>query len=109
MSEFVCITVEDSKKDSFACAIADVVCWMDGFQAGGGTYSPGSLGALRDLRGVIDRAYATIPPQGNPALRRLTMMIIDIVRSHTPKEIHAKHAAQMFNEICALLEKASKQ
>ena len=63
MSDFKSFVIRNDKKDSFCDALADVLCWLDGFQAGGGTYSPGSTNTLRDLRDTIERAYDSIPPQ----------------------------------------------
>lgn len=37
------------KVESYTYALSDLLCWMDGFKAAGGVYSPGSLDALRDL------------------------------------------------------------
>lgn len=33
----------------YVWAMADVLCWLDGFQAAGKDYSPGSLEILREL------------------------------------------------------------
>lgn len=30
-------------------ALSDILCWLDGFKAGGGVYFPDSTEALRDL------------------------------------------------------------
>jgi hypothetical protein len=37
------------KVENASLALSDILCWMDGFLAGGGTYNPGSLECLRDL------------------------------------------------------------
>ena len=33
----------------YADSLSDIICWMEGFQAGGGRYSPQSIDPLRDL------------------------------------------------------------
>lgn len=35
--------------ESVTYALSDLLCWMDGFKAAGGVYSPDSLGVLREL------------------------------------------------------------
>ena len=40
---------QPNKAERFSMALSDVICWMDGFKAGGGVYSPGSIEDLRDL------------------------------------------------------------
>ena len=37
------------KCERFSWALSDIICWMDGFRSGGGTYSPNSIEVLRDL------------------------------------------------------------
>lgn len=41
------------KLDAYSFALSDLLCWMDGFTAAGGTYSPGTLETLRDLNCAI--------------------------------------------------------
>jgi hypothetical protein len=63
MPRFKCLTITNEDKDRFDYALSDILCWLNGFTQGGGTYSPESQNTLRDLRDVIRRAYETIPPQ----------------------------------------------
>lgn len=44
------ITIEAKKLESVDHAIADFTCWMNGFMAAGGNYSPGSTHVLQDFR-----------------------------------------------------------
>jgi hypothetical protein len=37
------------RMDEFCYALSDLLCWMDGFKAAGGTFTPGSLEVIRDL------------------------------------------------------------
>lgn len=37
------------KVDSYCNAMSDVLCWLDGFRAAGGVYSPGTQETLRNL------------------------------------------------------------
>jgi len=40
---------QPDRVDEYCHALADLLCWMDGFRSAGGTYSPGSLEKIRDL------------------------------------------------------------
>ena len=35
--------------EEFAFALCDLLCWLDGFNAAGGSYSPGTKEVLREL------------------------------------------------------------
>lgn len=37
------------KAEQYSHALSDVLCWLDGFKAGGGVYFPDSTETLRDL------------------------------------------------------------
>ena len=41
------------KLDEFTFALSDFLCWIDGFRAGGGTYSPDSQESLRNLNDAL--------------------------------------------------------
>jgi hypothetical protein len=51
--------------ERFAFALSDVLCWLDGFKAGGGVYSPGSTEDLRDL----NRACKDMFPGGTTSTK----------------------------------------
>jgi hypothetical protein len=40
---------QPERVDKFCYALSDLLCWMDGFKAAGGQYSPGSIEVIRDL------------------------------------------------------------
>lgn len=42
-------------------ALSDIICWMDGFQAGGGVYSPQSIETLRNLNIALKNLYRETP------------------------------------------------
>ena len=42
--------------ERFDDALSDFMCWMGGFKAGGGKYSPGTEDSIRALRIVLNRA-----------------------------------------------------
>ncbi len=42
--------MSQAEQEKFDDALSDVICWLGGFQAAGGTYTPGSIEALRELR-----------------------------------------------------------
>lgn len=42
-----------AKLEGYTNALSDLLCWMDGFQAAGGKYSPSTLEVLRDLNCAI--------------------------------------------------------
>jgi hypothetical protein len=83
MSEFVSIALTKENQQRFDYALSDIMCWLDGFIAAGGKYAPDTQEVLRDLHGVIKRAYDTLPPvenkwSGNRArvVRNLTLQSI---------------------------------
>lgn len=39
--------------ERYSHALSDVLCWLDGFKSGGGTYSPGTEEVLRDLNCAV--------------------------------------------------------
>lgn len=51
--------LSEGDRERYDSALSDFMCWIDGFKAGGGTYSPGSEYVLRDLNAAIKRAYQT--------------------------------------------------
>lgn len=59
-----CLVISESKKDDYDNALSDFLCWISGFKAGGGTYSPGSEGVIMDLRDNVRRAYTTTNEEG---------------------------------------------
>lgn len=61
--KFYSIVVNESNHKKFDDALSDVLCWLDGYQAAGGTYSPGSVEVLRDLRARIIKGYNTQGPE----------------------------------------------
>jgi len=42
------------KLKSYRMAMADVICWLNGFKAAGGEYSPGSIEELRNLNDALE-------------------------------------------------------
>ena len=54
-----CITSAFRKEKSaaYSLALADVNCWLSGFVAAGGDYSPGTRETLKDLKNAIDRFF----------------------------------------------------
>ena len=44
---------QPEKLQAYSFALSDLLCWLDGFTAAGGTYSPGSEETLRDLNCAI--------------------------------------------------------
>lgn len=49
------VPFDPKELERFDFALSDVLCWMSGFKAAGGDYSPGTEGALRDLRDALRR------------------------------------------------------
>lgn len=41
------------KLEAYSYALSDLLCWLDGFTAAGGVYSPGTQEILRDLNCAI--------------------------------------------------------
>ncbi len=41
--------ITHKQAEGFSEALADIICWMDGFKAAGGVYYPDSIGVLRTL------------------------------------------------------------
>lgn len=41
--------LQPEKVDDYCNALSDVLCWLDGFKAGGGVYSPQTQESLRNL------------------------------------------------------------
>ena len=41
------------RMDEFCNAMADILCWLDGFKAGGGEYSPQTQESLRGLSDAL--------------------------------------------------------
>lgn len=62
MNSFKCVSIPDAEQQKYQWALADVLCWMNGFVQGGGEYSPETIYVLRDVQRMIERAYPTIPP-----------------------------------------------
>lgn len=44
---------QPDKVDSYCDAMADVLCWLQGFQAGGGIYGPATIETLRNLNDAL--------------------------------------------------------
>ncbi len=42
------------KLANYSFAMADVICWLAGFTAAGGSYSPGSIETLRNIKDAFD-------------------------------------------------------
>lgn len=63
MDKFYCVTIKEIHRERFEDALSDFLCWMDGYRAGGGLYSPCSVEDLRELRETLKAGYETIPPQ----------------------------------------------
>ncbi len=40
---------QPGKVDEYCNVMSDVLCWLQGFQAGGGKYHPGTIEILRNL------------------------------------------------------------
>lgn len=38
--KFVCVTISEYHQKRFDDALSDALCWLNGYVAGGGTYSP---------------------------------------------------------------------
>jgi len=49
---------QPEKVDSYCDAMADVLCWLQGFQAGGGEYGPGTIETLRNLNDALKSIQA---------------------------------------------------
>ena len=49
--------------EDISYALSDVLCWLDGFRAGGGSYSPGSHEKLRELNIKLKAALNENPPR----------------------------------------------
>lgn len=62
----MCLVIPLADKERFEDALSDVLCWLNGFKAGGGEYSPETQLVLRDLRDKIRLAYDTLPPLDDP-------------------------------------------
>ncbi len=45
--------LREEQMDHFCNAMSDILCWMDGFRAAGGTYAPGSIESLRQLSDAL--------------------------------------------------------
>jgi hypothetical protein len=41
--------ITEKEAENYSDALSDVLCWMDGFKAGGGVYFPDSVETLRNL------------------------------------------------------------
>ena len=49
---------QPEKLDRFTWAMADILCWLQGYQAGGGIYGPCSIETLRDLNDALKSIQA---------------------------------------------------
>jgi hypothetical protein len=45
--------LQADKVDHYSFALCDILCWLQGYQAGGGIYGPDSIQALRDLNDAL--------------------------------------------------------
>ena len=46
---YIPVISSQEEMENFIDAVSDALCWLDGFKAGGGEYSPSSVHTLRDL------------------------------------------------------------
>ena len=58
LPEIASYVLRKEKLEEYAFAMADVLCWLNGFVAAGGLYSPGSIESLRDLTDVLKSIQA---------------------------------------------------
>jgi len=60
------IGFDPKELERFDFALSDILWWLSGFKAAGGDYSPGTEGALRDLRDALQRGgnIASAPSDG---------------------------------------------
>lgn len=54
--ETIVVSMPRTQAELYGNALCDVLCWLDGFTAGGGNYSPGTIGKLRELSIAIKEA-----------------------------------------------------
>ena len=45
------------KVENYSMALSDVLCWLDGFTAAGGAYSPQTQELLRDLNIALKQTF----------------------------------------------------
>lgn len=49
---------QPEKVDTYCNAMSDVLCWLQGFVAGGGEYGPGTIETLRNLNDALKSIQA---------------------------------------------------
>lgn len=59
----VTINFAEPDIERFDCALSDFLCWVAGFKAAGGSYSPATEGSIRDLRIVLRRTLDSLEKQ----------------------------------------------
>ena len=83
------LILTEAKRALYDQAMADLLCWLNGFTAAGKEYSPGSLHRLRDLADDIKWAYPTIAPKDKP---KCEPSHLELVRQIRLRAIQAKGA-----------------
>ena len=93
------LILTETKRDLYDQAMADVLCWLNGFTSAGKEYSPGSLHVLRDLADDIKRAYGTIAPADVPRVEPPHLELVRQIRNRAIQSIGVKNSAVVQQKI----------